>query len=143
MIEIIREDVISSAFKSNHRQYLVGDLKEVQELQHLQDKNIEVGITEYKTFGWEKPHHHPLACEYQMVLEGVTRYVDIDRNLEIQLEKGDFFIIRPNTKYIQKAQKGCKILFLKYPAGNDKKVLPLTERMGSWIESWGKKWEEQ
>lgn len=140
MIEIIREGVISETLKKNHRQYLVGDLKQAQELQHLQDKNVEVGITEYKTFGWEKPHYHPIVCEYQMVLEGVAKYVDVNKNLEIELRKGVFFIIRPNTKYIQKAQKGCKILFLKCPAGNDKKVLPLTDRMKTWIESWEKKW---
>ena len=59
MIETIKDDVIAKAFECSHRQYLVGDLKQAQELQHLHDSNVEVGITEYKTFGWEKPHYHP------------------------------------------------------------------------------------
>ena len=141
MIEMIKDAVIAKAFEHSHRQYLVGDLRQAQELQHLHESNVEVGITEYKTFGWEKPHYHPIACEYQMILEGVTKYIDISEDIEIEMKKGDFFIIRPNTQYIQKSQPGCKILFFKYPAGNDKKVLPLTDRMKEWISLWEKEWD--
>ena len=43
-----------------------------------------------------------------------------------------FFVIRPMTKYYQKAREGTEILFFKVPGGNDKKEVSLTEEQEMW-----------
>lgn len=141
MIEVLGRAAIETALQTNHRQYLAGDLKLPQDLEHLRDGEIEVGITDYATYQWEKPHYHPLVTEYQFLLRGAAKYVDLDAGEEILVEAGDFFIIRPNTRYLQKSPAGTRILFFKHPGGNDKTLVPLTGEMRRWCEAWENRWE--
>ena len=140
MFDIIKKIDIEKSLETNHRQYLVGDLKLPQELNHIFDSDIEVGITHFKEYAAEKPHFHPIATEYQVILSGEAKFIDLDKNEEILLQAGDFFVIRPNTSYIQKSPEGTKILFFKHPAGNDKTLIEMTEKLYNWCSDWSVSW---
>ena len=141
MIEIIRASAIDGALERSHRQYLVGDLQLPQELEHLLDRHVELGITRFAAYQCEKPHYHTKATEYQMLLKGAAKYVDLSLGREYQVEAGDVFVIRPQTPYMQKSPQGTEILFFKYPGGNDKVLLPLTAEMKGWAEAWERRWD--
>ena len=125
--------------KNNKRQYLLGDLQLPQDLDFIKDKEIEVGLSKYNKYTVEIPHFHTVCTEYQYVLEGKTKYLDIDTNIEYEVKKGDFYVVRPNTKYFQKSEKGTTILFFKNPGLNDKKIVEfcdLTEEQIKWSEKY-------
>lgn len=143
MIEILKHGDIQTAMETNHRQYLIGDLKLPQSLQNLQDGQVELGLTHYDSYACEKPHFHEKVTEYQLMLKGKAKYVDLGENRELLVEEGDVFIIRPHTSYIQKSPAGTQILFFKCPGGNDKQPLPVTPRMEAWAADWDRSWEEE
>ena len=140
MIEIIKSKDIKESLKDNHRQYLFGNLKFPQELNYIFDSDIEMGITHFKEYAAEKPHFHPLVTEYQIILSGEAKYIDLDKNEEVLLSAGDVFVIRPNTPYIQKSPKDTSILFFKHPSGNDKTLIKMTEKMHTWSRDWSISW---
>lgn len=140
MIEIIKNFHIETSLQKNHRQYLVGNLQFPQELTNIQDECVEMGITKFQHYAIEKPHLHPEVTEYQIILHGAAKYVDIQANKEILLEKGDIFVIRPNTVYILKAIEGTQILFFKVPGKNDKTLVDMTEKMDTWSANWDVIW---
>ncbi len=140
MIEIIEKEKIDQALSKNHRQYLVGNLQFPQELLHIQDNNIEIGITRFSEYAFEKPHYHPDVTEYQLLLSGSAKYVDVEANKEYFIQEGDVFVIRPGTTYIQKSPQNTTILFFKHPGINDKIIVPLTEKMLHWAQSWEQGW---
>ena len=49
-------------------------------------------------------------------------------------KKGDFYIIRPNTIYIQKSLEGTELMFIKVPGMNDKVKCDITDKMKKWFE---------
>jgi mannose-6-phosphate isomerase-like protein (cupin superfamily) len=132
MIEFIKKEKIDGAYCKNIRQYLCGKLNNPQDLKNITDDNVEVGLTVYTEYKTESPHYHMTCSEYQYIIAGCTKYLDCDTNEEYEFKEGDFFIIRPGTRYFQKSQKGCKILFVKYPSGNDKVVTNITEQQKNW-----------
>lgn len=69
-------------------------------LDEIFDVNVEVGITYYQTDKTERPHLHKNCSEYQYVILGKTKYLDLDTKEEFK--KGDFLIIRANTRYYRK-----------------------------------------
>ena len=135
-IEIIRNRYIKSLLLKFQRQYLVGNLLMPQELQNINDDNVEVGITYCKKYKVDAAHYHTACTEYQYVIAGKSKYLDLDTKQVYEVKKGDFFVIRPSTKYYQKSVKGTKILFFKFPAGNDKQIVELNEEE----IKWGKKY---
>ncbi len=136
MFEIISSKNISGALEKSERQYLCGNLKKEQALKEIFDGNVEVGITSYKTGKTESPHFHRTCSEYQYVISGRTKFLDLDTNEEFEFKEGDFFVIRPDTRYYQKSLSGCKILFFKYPGGNDKVTTDLTKEQREWGENY-------
>lgn len=135
-IKIISQKDIAGSLKGGNRQYLVGDLKKPQELEHIDDKDLEVGYSKYSEYTTLTPHRHTSCKEYQYVLNGKTKYLDLDTGEEFEVCKGDFFVIYPDTKYFQKALPETEILFIKYPAGNDKVVVEITEKQKKWGEKY-------
>jgi 8-oxo-dGTP diphosphatase len=131
----ISNEQLVNTFKSTSRQYLVGNLKLPQIIEHLHDENIEIGITEYKEFKYEMPHYHTKATEYQYMLEGMTEYIDVDTNEKVVYRKGDFYAIHPYTKYAQRSKAGTKIIFIKSPGLNDKVSIDETDETLKWKES--------
>ena len=136
MFKKLTDSAIKDALKGTTRQYLVGQLKLPQELSHVDDSNIEIGITDYKEYTVEAPHWHKVAYEYQYMLSGETKYLDVDTGEETYYSAGDFYRIDPKTKYAQKALGCTKILFIKTPPGNDKVVVEISDIVQKWFERW-------
>lgn len=131
-IEVISCESIQGSLASSNRQYLVGNLSIPQELDYLRDDNVEVGITEYKEDTIEKPHYHTTTTEYVYVVEGETKYIDVNSKEETIVKKGDFFLIRTGITYAQKSKAGLKLLFFKCPSGNDKVSVKYGESLEEW-----------
>lgn len=116
------------------RQYLAGDLQKPQELEFIKDEHLEIGITDYSEYTTEPVHFHTEAVEYQYMLSGWTKYMDVDSGKEYEFKKGDFYCIETNTTYAQKSKKGTRILFIKVPSINDKNVIETGEQIKKWYE---------
>jgi 8-oxo-dGTP pyrophosphatase MutT (NUDIX family)/uncharacterized cupin superfamily protein len=123
---------IEASLDSTTRQYLVGNLKKKQLLDHIDDQDLEIGISSYLTASHEVAHTHKTAKEYQYVLCGMTEYMDLDSGTVHEFIAGSFYVIYPGTKYIQKIKQGTRILFIKYPAGDDKEFIDCSPESISW-----------
>lgn len=139
--DIIYNNEIDKSMETEKRQYLTGDLKLPQVLDYIKDDNVEIGISRYKEYGVEEPHYHNEVSEYHIILEGKTKYVDVSENIEYSFQKGDFYIIRPNTIYIQKSLEGTQLMFIKVPGKNDKVKVESNDKIKTWFEHWDNKWE--
>lgn len=133
--KLIQNDKIIRAFEESTRQYLVGDLKKPQLIQHFKDVDIEIGITKYDRFQFEAPHYHTSATEYQYMLDGLTEYLDLETNETFVFKKGDFYKINPYTHYTQRSKEGTSILFIKSPGLNDKVNLEITDNIRKWADT--------
>ncbi len=133
-IKKISAQKISQALEMSSRQYLAGNLKKPQEIDHIQDENVEVGISHYQTFTADTPHYHTHVTEYQMVLEGRTKIKDLHTKEITQLEEGDFYIVKAETPYAQKSQADTKIIFFKYPGMNDKVLVEIDAETLEWLK---------
>jgi 8-oxo-dGTP diphosphatase len=134
IIKIASRDV-QAALLSNKRQYFVGKLGLPQMLKHIDDSDVEIGISQYDKETYEKPHWHPIQKEYNYLLAGSTTYTEIITGDTYQFCEGDFYAISPGTCYEQKVEPGTQILFIKKPSVNDKTtcdkcIEKLCNRMG-------------
>jgi 8-oxo-dGTP diphosphatase len=128
-------DAIEKALKGVTRQYLVGDLQKPQELGHISNHLIEIGITRYgPEGGCELPHTHAQAFESQYMLSGKTAYLDIVTGEEHLFGTGDFYLIEPGVSYAQKSAPDTAILFIKVPPGNDKISVAMTDDIQAWFD---------
>jgi mannose-6-phosphate isomerase-like protein (cupin superfamily) len=132
-IKKISAGTISAALEKNFRQYLVGDLKHPQEIEHIYDEEVEVGISHYKNFTADKPHIHTTVSEYQYVLQGSTMVKNLITNEVTSLGAGDFYKISSGTPYAQKSMPDTKILFFKHPGLNDKKLVDIDKTTEDWL----------
>jgi ADP-ribose pyrophosphatase YjhB (NUDIX family) len=130
----INNTSIEGSLESVDRQYLLGRLGRPQELEHIDDEDIEIGISDYKTSRYEDAHSHLRAKEYQYVLKGMTEYKDLDTGEIHRFVTGDFYSIYPETKYLQKVKQNTRILFIKYPGGNDKVIEKVSKEDNDWGE---------
>ncbi|NLP16025.1 MAG: cupin domain-containing protein [Clostridiales bacterium] len=128
---LLKED-IEKSLNGVSRQYLVGHLKKPQKLLHIDDENVEIGITKYTERTDEPPHYHTIATEYQYMLSGTTTYYNLDTGEEATYKQGDFYVIYPNTKYAQKSSPDTAILFIKIPSVNDKQTCNLSKEVEDW-----------
>ncbi len=133
--QFLKASNISESLQETSRQYLVGDLERPQYLNNIFDEDVEVGISSYNTAVHEDAHSHKHAKEYQYVLKGMTEYLDLDTKEIYRFSVGDFYVIRPGTRYVQKVKKDTRILFFKVPGGNDK----VAENPGDAIYDWAAK----
>lgn len=125
---------IENSLKNTTRQYLVGNLKKPQEVLHIFDKRLEVGITSYDDAVSEAAHKHSEATEYQLMLSGNAEYYDINTGKVFAFSEGDFYAIAPNTAYAQKSVRGTRILFIKVPSINDKENVLVGEEIEKWLK---------
>ncbi len=123
---------IEASLGDETRQYLAGELKLPQLLAHIHDADIEVGISHYAASAFEPAHRHARAKEYQYVLRGMTEYQDVDTGEVHRFTAGDFYAIYPGTSYVQRIKRDTRILFIKYPAGNDKEPVPVEAAVDAW-----------
>ena len=133
IIKITSHD-IEEVLKGVSRQYLVGNLKRPQELEFVEDEHLEIGITDYNTYTAELAHYHTEAVEYQYMLSGWTKYMDVTTGEVFEFKKGDFYCIEKDTVYAQKSKNGTRILFIKVPSINDKHVVETNERIRNWYK---------
>lgn len=131
----IKNNDIENILLEVSRQYLVGNLKRPQKLDFIKDNNLEIGITNYSQYSTEVAHFHTEAVEYQYMLSGWTKYLDIETGIEYEFKKGDFFCIEKNTIYAQKSKPNTRILFIKSPSINDKNVVEVTDEILLWYKS--------
>lgn len=124
---------IEKSLQGNTRQYLVGRLKQLQLLEHIDAAELEIGVTEYADFTSEAPHRHSQVVEYQYMISGWTKYLDVDSEQEYEFKTGDFYVIYPGTTYAQKSKQGTRILFVKVPSLNDKQIVDSTDRVTEWM----------
>lgn len=112
---------IDEALQTTTRQYFVGNLKLPQQINHIHDLDIEIGISSYTEDNAEEPAHwHPIQKEFQYVLSGRTIYTNVVTGETHEYKAGDFYAIFPEICYKQNSDKGTKILFIKIPSINDK-----------------------
>lgn len=130
----IEDSEIKQSLKGVTRQYLVGNLKNPQTLPFIKTEALEIGISSYPEYTIEAPHKHTVATEYQYVISGWTKYLDVDTMEEIEFKKGDFYAIEQNTSYAQKCKAGTDILFIKIPSINDKNRIPTSDDVKEWYE---------
>lgn len=122
-ITFVNNQEVKNALEGLTRQYFAGDLKIEQNLFFVRDERLEIGITNYERYSEEPAHYHTEATEYQYMVSGWTKYLDLDTGIEYEFKSGDFYTIFPNTKYAQKAKKGTIIIFIKVPSIKDKVVV--------------------
>jgi len=128
---------IFEALSKSYRVYLCGDLKSPQsDLQWIDDKQLEIGISYYNQFSADKPHFHKNATEYNYVLKGTTKLFIIDENQEYTFDSGSLFVIPPNLKYATKHVEDTQILFIKAPGGNDKQLIDISTDLEAWLQMW-------
>lgn len=137
-ISTISNEEFQKAFTQTTRQYTVGHLSNKQIIPHYDDDRIEIGITQYSEYAIEPSHYHTNNTEYEYVIYGETKYMDIETGTVYHFVEGDFYCIPPYIKYAQKSLRGTKILFVKCPAGNDKHTLSSSEMLLTWYEVWEK-----
>ena len=134
--EVITNTQMTQALNQHYRQYLTGHLENPQpELQHIDD-DIEIGISSYEKFTADTPHVHPVCTEHAYILQGSLKMRLLETKEEILLRQGDFLVLRPNTPYASKNAANTKILFIKYPATNDKTLVETDEETREWLKNW-------
>jgi quercetin dioxygenase-like cupin family protein len=117
----INNQSINEALEKTSRQYLVGNLKLPQLIQHIDESDLEIGISYYKEENsYESAHWHPVQKEFQYVLSGRTVYTNVVTGEKYEYKEGDFYAIYPEICYDQVSDAGTKILFIKTPSVNDK-----------------------
>lgn len=124
---------IKEALKNTTRQYFVGNLSKPQKLLFIKDERLEIGISSYEKYQFEPAHIHSDATEFQYMISGWTEYMDIDTDEVYTFRQGDFYAIEKKTAYSQKIKAGTKILFIKVPSINDKKLVDLREDQLDWL----------
>lgn len=133
----ISAEEISRAFAAEgiRRQYFAGNLKNPQQLPFVRSENVEVGLTAYDKFTGEPAHRHRTVTEYAYIISGRTQYMDLNTKEIYEYEAGDFFVTFPGTTYVQKAEAGTKMLFIKEPSVNDKELVPMDEEAEKWMKT--------
>ena len=114
----IKAEEIAEAFETERRQYFVGNLKRPQHIPFVKSETTEMGLTAYDKFTGEPAHRHSVAKEYAYVISGRTQYMDLDTREIYEYHAGDFFVTFPGTTYVQKAEAGTKMIFVKEPSIN-------------------------
>lgn len=130
----ISANTLEKIFTTESRQYLVGNLQLPQIIQHIENTDVEIGISAYKKNEIEEAHYHTDQIEFQYMIEGKTEYVNIDTNEKFIFKEGDFYCIETGSKYAQRIYGKTRILFIKLPAINDKQLIEVQDEVKSWLE---------
>ena len=133
-MKIIKHQDIDQVLENQKRVYLVGDIKMPNGLKAVKTDGYEIGISYYKEDTFDAPHVHLSNDEYNYIIEGSVKIYLFKEDKEYTFSKGDMFIILKDEAYATKAQKGTKVIFSKYPGGNDKKLI---EDIPESLKQWG------
>jgi hypothetical protein len=124
-IKSIQAESIETALKEKGiSEYLVGNLRRPQALANIPDSHIGLAIAKTDDEPYEdEAHYHTLATEYHYVLEGSVDLFDLATGTIKTYQKGDFFIIYPNTPYKTVIAPHSRVLFVKSPLADDKATI--------------------
>ena len=136
-IKVINGEELKAALEKDYRIYLCGDEGMIQpEFAHIPDDFMEIGTSSYKEFTADKPHVHTRNHEYNYVVKGCVRVINLDTGEEFEFGEDSLFVITPNTRYAGKNMAGTRVFFVKYPKGNDKVVVDVPQNVKEWLNSW-------
>ena len=79
--------------------------------------NVEIGIKKYKAGDYEDFHHHKIATEYTVILNG---NVEMSGN---QYNDGDIIVIEPYVSTNFKALTDVTTVVVKLPGANNDKYI--------------------
>lgn len=133
MITTVRDADIVSELEETTRLYLVGNLTRPQRFPFVRDERLEIGISNYPDFQSEPTHVHDVATEFKYMISGCTEYMDIETGEVYEFRKGDVYIIHPGTTYAQRVKAGTRILFVKVPSINDKRLVEIHGEQLDWL----------
>lgn len=137
-IRIIKGSDIDSVLRKKDREYLVGNLTRPQDLQHIVDEDVEIGISDYEKSNVDQPHFHPCISEYQYILKGEIVVFDLENMESYELSAGDFYAVPKGNRRIQLSKANSRILFVKNTSMDDKQVVTVSDEVHAWIK---KTWE--
>ena len=132
MITTVKNADIVSALEETTRVYLMGNLSRPQEFPFVRDERLEIGISDYAVSQSEPAHVHDVATEFQYMISGWTEYMDVDTGEVHEFKAGDVYFIHPGTKYLQRVRSGTRILFVKVPSINDKRLVEIEDGQLVW-----------
>lgn len=89
-----------------HRGWFVGDF----EPSVFRTKEFEVGVLTHKRGEYWAEHHHKVATEINVLLEGSMSVNGI------HISVGDVFVIEPNESSAPVFYEDCKVLCVKTPS---------------------------
>lgn len=136
-MQSIHGNEIAAALQRNYRVYLCGDKSMIQpELAYLPDEQLEIGISDYAEYTADLPHVHTRNHEYNFVVCGCTKVLELDTGEEREFEAGSLYVFSPNTRHVCKHTAGTKEFFVKCPKGNDKMPVEVTEAIAEWMRAW-------
>ena len=136
-ISIITGQQLKAALSKDYRVYLCGDESMIQpQLEHIPDDYLEIGTSDYREFTADKPHYHKTNHEYNYVVKGCVRVINLDTEEQYEFGEDSLFVISPNTRYAGKNKAGTRVFFVKCPKGNDKMLAEVTPQLEKWMESW-------
>lgn len=134
-VTLIDSQEIEASLKKSDREYLVGNLAKEQNLNHVFDEDVEIGISDYQKDTLEEPHCHPIISEYQYILSGEIILFDLDNKKSYPLSKGDFYAVPKDVRHVQVSKANSRILFVKNKSINDKKIIKVSGEEQAWINS--------
>jgi len=134
VFKILRRKNIEDSLVESTRQYLVGHLQRPQKLDNIDDTDIEFGISDYPDAAFEKAHSHSQTREFHYILKGMTEYMDLDTEEVLRFSTGDFYVIYPGTRYSQRVKEDTRLLFAKFPSGNDKILEAESDAILDWAK---------
>lgn len=73
------------------------------------------------------------SIEYFYLFSGLLQIWDLSTGEELTFRKGDFISILPNTKFLQRANPGTRLLFIKKHGSQDTKSIAVTTDMQTWL----------
>lgn len=135
-MHVVKGIEVNEFLDSSRRVYLCGNLSAPDLKSHFATDGLEIGISKYKEYTVELPHYHSWNYEFNYIICGTLKVFVFSEDKEYWLHEKDLFVIAPQMGYVTKCSPDTEVLFVKYPGGNDKVLLPLTERVSRWQEKW-------
>ena len=135
-MHVVKGTEVNDFLDSTKRVYLCGKLSTPDLASHCHTGGLEIGISKYKEYTAELPHYHSWNYEYNYIICGSVKVFVFSENKEYWLHEKDLFVISPMMGYVTKSSPNTEVLFVKDPGGNDKVLLPITNRVSKWQDEW-------
>ena len=132
--KILRNEQINESLNDSTKQYLLGDLKRPQVLENIFDDTLGIGMLKSKENEVNKAHYHEEIFEYEYVVEGEIALLHLDTMDSVTLKKGDFIVIPPNVKSVQKMKANSQVIFVKSKCIEDKILVDTNEKIREWMK---------